>query len=104
MSTLTNTYDPIADIIFSKGLKIESAIIKDRKLTILLNTEQILLVSLKKYKRLSEANVQELRNFKVIARGTGIHWPVLDEDLSLYGFLKDFLNQNVQKKKKLVIA
>jgi len=104
MSTSNKTYDPITDIIFSKGLKIKSAIRKERKLDIVLNNDLILVVSLKNYERLNNANLKELGNFKIIGNGTGLHWPSLDEDLSLYGFLKDFFKQNIEKKKKPVIA
>lgn len=104
MSTSNKTYDPITDIIISKGLKIKSAIHKERKLDIVLNNDLILVVSLKNYERLNNANLKELGNFKIIGNGTGLHWPSLDEDLSLYGFLKDFFKQNIEKKKKLVIA
>jgi hypothetical protein len=104
MSTSNKTYDPITDIIFSKGLKIKSAILTDRKLDIILNNDLILVVSLKNYERLNRATLKELSNFKIIGNGTGLHWPTLDEDLSLYGFLKEFFKQNIEKKKKLVIA
>lgn len=104
MSTSNKTYDPITDIIISKGLKIKSAIHKERKLDIVLNNDLILVVSLKNYERLNNANLKELGNFKIIGNGTGLHWPSLDEDLSLYGFLKEFFKQNIEKKKKLVIA
>lgn len=103
MST-SKTYDPITDIIFSKGLKIKSAIHRERKLDIVLNNDLILVVSLKNYGRLKSATLKEVSNFKIIGNGTGLHWPTLDEDLSLYGFLKEFFKQNIEKKKKLVIA
>lgn len=103
MST-SKTYDPITDIIFSKGLKIKSATHKDRKLDIVLNNDLILVVYLKNYERFNSATLKELSNFKIIGNGTGLHWPTLDEDLSLYGFLKEFFKQNIEKKKKLVIA
>jgi hypothetical protein len=104
MNTSNKTYDPITDIIFSKGLKINSAVLKERKLHIILNTKLVLVVSLKNYERLHNATLKELSNFKIIASGTGLHWPSLDEDLSLYGFLKEYFNQNIQNKRKLVIA
>ena len=104
MSTSNKSYDPITDIILSKGLKIISAILTDRKLDIILNNDLILVVSLKNYERLNSATLEEVSNFKIIGNGTGLHWPTLDEDLSLYGFLKEFFRQNIEKKKKLVIA
>jgi hypothetical protein len=104
MNTLNKTYDPITDIIFSKGLKIKSAIHRDRKLDIVLSNDLILVVSLKNYPLLNNATLKEISNFTIIGNGTGLHWPTLDEDLSLYGFLKEYFKQNIEKKKKLVIA
>jgi len=104
MNTSNKSYDPITDIIFTKGLKIKSATHKDRKLDIILNNDLILVVSLKNYKKLNGAPLEEVNNFKIIGNGTGLHWPTLDEDLSLYGFLKEFFKQNIEKKRKLVIA
>ena len=38
-------------------------------------------------KRLSEANDQERQAFQISPSGYGIHWPLLDEDLSINGLL-----------------
>jgi hypothetical protein len=40
------------------------------------------------YPRLSHATQIEREQFKLIGRGTGIHWPLIDEDLSISGILK----------------
>lgn len=104
MNTSHNTYDPISDIIFSKGLRIESLKIGENRLFILLNTNQLLIDSLENHKKLKNATPDQLNEFRLIAKGTGIHWPSLDEDLSLYGFLKDYITKKIQGQKELVIA
>jgi len=38
--------------------------------------------------RLSEATPEQRQNFQVIGEGEGIHWPDLDEDISIEGMLK----------------
>lgn len=38
-------------------------------------------------KRLSKASDQERNNFQISPGGYGIHWPEIDEDLSLSGLL-----------------
>lgn len=38
--------------------------------------------------RLSEASAAQRANFRVIGTGQGIHWPDLDEDLSVEGLLQ----------------
>jgi len=104
MNTSHNTYDPISEIIFSKGLRIESLLIYQNRLLIFLNTKQVLIDSLENHKRLKNATPDQLKEFRLIANGSGIHWPSLDEDLSLYGFLKDYFTKNFQEQKELVIA
>jgi hypothetical protein len=37
--------------------------------------------------RLSEATPQERTNFRLIGAGQGIHWPDIDEDISIRGML-----------------
>ncbi len=37
--------------------------------------------------RLSEATPQERSNFEIIGDGLGIHWPDIDEDISVEGML-----------------
>jgi Protein of unknown function (DUF2442) len=37
--------------------------------------------------RLSEATPKQRSNFRIIASGQGVHWPNLDEDISVEGML-----------------
>ena len=39
------------------------------------------------YPRLVHATMEERRNWRLIGGGVGIHWPDLDEDLSIEGLL-----------------
>jgi hypothetical protein len=39
------------------------------------------------YPRLKAASPEARKNFRLIGRGEGIHWPEADEDLSLEGML-----------------
>lgn len=47
-----------------------------------------------KYKRLLDGSESARNNFRLIGGGTGIHWPELDEDLSLEGLIRDSQNQD----------
>lgn len=38
--------------------------------------------------KLSKATIEELKDFKISPSGYGIHWRLLDEDLSVNGLLK----------------
>lgn len=40
------------------------------------------------FPRLTDATRQQLENFEILADGEGIHWPDLDEDLSVAGLLR----------------
>jgi hypothetical protein len=44
-------------------------------------------VPLKWYPRLAEGRPGERRNWELIGPGIGIHWPQLDEDISIKGLL-----------------
>ena len=39
------------------------------------------------FPRLSQANAEQLENWELLGDGEGIHWPDLDEDLSVAGLL-----------------
>ena len=100
MSTSRNKYDAIEKIIFDENLSIKNIeIMPDiNKMLVFLSTQYILVFPLSQYKKLKNATKKDLRHFEIIANGTGIHWPALDEDLSLKGFLKDTLHLMVTNR------
>jgi hypothetical protein len=53
---------------------------------------------------LKGADRVQLLKYELIGGGTGIHWPLLDEDLSLKGFLQDELRRVVKSKKGALAA
>ncbi|MEX2568991.1 MAG: DUF2442 domain-containing protein [Cyclobacteriaceae bacterium] len=80
--------DPIDQLIFEEGLRMKS-IWFDRELDliiVLLNNKKLLKRPLSDFKRLFGAKEEQLNRF--VNDGIDIHWPDLDEDLSLRGFLK----------------
>ena len=38
--------------------------------------------------KLRDASLEKVSNIKIICGGTGLHWPDLDEDLSVVGILE----------------
>jgi len=50
--------------------------------------------------RLSEATPEQRQNFQVIGEGEGIHWPDLDEDISIEGMLKGVPAKRLKMKTK----
>ena len=65
---------------------------------ILLNTKAVLHQKLSDYRTLKTASKEQLEQFELIAGGTGVHWQLLDEDLSLKGFLRDELRKVLKPK------
>jgi hypothetical protein len=99
MNTSQNKYDALEQLIFEEGLSIVSVDIhKDLDLMlVILNTKAILRQKISSYKSLSKASSTDLERFELIAGGKGIHWPTLDEDLSLKGFLQQEIRNIVNK-------
>lgn len=52
-----------------------------------LSDGRLLSVPLAWYPKLASADSKALRHFEVSPGGYGVHWPSLDEDLSIKGFL-----------------
>ena len=40
------------------------------------------------FPRLTDATVEQLRHYELLGDGEGIHWPELDEDISVAGLLR----------------
>lgn len=58
-------------------------------LAIVLNSGDVLQARITDYERLKKASNAQLKKWRLIGGGIGIHWEALDEDLSLRGFLRD---------------
>ncbi|MFH1197996.1 MAG: DUF2442 domain-containing protein [bacterium] len=50
--------------------------------------------------KLHEATTEERSHFKISDSGYGINWPLLDEDLSIDGMLKQIKSVKLVRKKK----
>jgi len=107
MSTSANNqFDAIEYLIFNEGLCIETVDIHPELdiMSIYLNTKAVLSQNISAYKLLKGADRVQLLKYELIGGGTGIHWPLLDEDLSLKGFLQDELRRVVKSKKGALAA
>ena len=62
--------------------------ISDDELTVLLADGRKISVPLAWFPRLLHATPIELRNFELLGDGDGIHWPDIDEDISIAGLLQ----------------
>ncbi len=107
MSTLANNqFDAIESLIINDGLRIEALDFHPEQdmMLVILNTKVALNQSLSAYPLLKKADIAQLQQYKLIADGTGVHWPLLDEDLSLKGFLQSELRKVVKPGKGSVVA
>jgi hypothetical protein len=77
MSTLVTERDVFA----------ESVQFSDDSMTIQLDDGRTLSVPLAWYPRLLHGSESERADFQLIGDGEGIHWPSLDEDISVEGLL-----------------
>ena len=94
-------FDPIDKMIFEDGITITSVFFHKELdvMLILLSNRRIIERKISITKTLAQATDKQLQNF-TISR-TGIHWPELDEDLSLRGFLKEEMIKAVQAPARL---
>jgi hypothetical protein len=99
MSTSINKFDALESLIFEEGLKIQTIDFHKELdlMLIVLNTKAILQQKISSYRKLKDASAEDLAYYELVANGTGIHWPGLDEDLSLKGFLQEELRSLVRK-------
>ena len=77
MSTLVTERDVFA----------ESVYFSEDSLTVRLDDGRLLSVPLAWYPRLLDGTEAERENYELIGEGEGIHWPELDEDISVEGLL-----------------
>ncbi len=101
MNTSVNkNFDSIENLIFVEGLRINALDVHPDLdlMTIYLNTQVVLSQLISNYPSLKKAEKDHLLQFELTGGGTGIHWPLIDEDLSLKGFLQDELRKVVKRK------
>lgn len=106
MSTLENNFDAIEKLIYEEGLRIEAVDLHPELdvMLIVLNTKAVLHHRISSYPQLKSAATDILLQYELINSGTGVHWPGLNEDLSLKGFLRDELKNLVKTGKDAAAA
>lgn len=98
MNTSANNFDSIEKMIFEEGIRIETIDFHPELdvMLIILNTKAILKQRISAYPILANAPKSALSQYELIGKGTGVSWPILNEDLSLKGFLRDELRSVVK--------
>jgi hypothetical protein len=64
-----------------------NVVVTEESVTVELDDGRTILVPVAWYPRLLHATPEERNNWRLIARGEGIHWPDLDEDISIENIL-----------------
>ncbi|MBK9273963.1 MAG: DUF2442 domain-containing protein [Flavobacteriales bacterium] len=92
--------DPIERMILREGLRIADVhpYKKLDLLAIVLNSGDVLQARLSDLGTLHKATETQLRQWRLIGGGIGIHWEALDEDLSLRGFIRDSAQQEALRR------
>lgn len=70
-----------------RDLAIQNIVVSDDALTVDLSDGRTLSVPLAWYPRLWHGTEIERNNWRLIGKGVGIHWPDLDEDISVEGLI-----------------
>ena len=70
------------------GLTAEKVVVNAESLIVDLSDGRVLSVPLAWYPRLLHGTRAELQRWRLIGRGSGLHWPALDEDISVEGLLR----------------
>ena len=83
--------DPFDALIFEKGLRMKFIDIHKEVdlMLVVLNNGKVLKLRLSDYPKLKKANKTQLNSWKLISGGIGVSWEVINEDLSVKGFIKD---------------
>jgi hypothetical protein len=77
----------MSTLITERDVFAESVQFSDDSMTVRLDDGRALSVPLAWYPRLLHGNKQEREKFELVGDGEGIHWPDLDEDISIEGLL-----------------
>lgn len=67
--------------------KIRDVFFATRWIIVVLDDDREILVPISWYPRLNNATPEQRMDYEIVSAGTGIHWPQLDEDLGLQGFM-----------------
>jgi uncharacterized protein DUF2442 len=67
--------------------QVRSVTVSKQALSVELVDGRIIMVPLSWYPRLAHGTIRERKNWRLIGQGIGIHWPDLDEDISVENIL-----------------
>jgi hypothetical protein len=74
-------------VVEAESILVQSVSVTDDALVVELTDGRSMSVPLAWYPRLQHGRPEERNNWRIIGGGDGIHWPDLDEDISIAGLI-----------------
>jgi hypothetical protein len=92
--------DPIEIMILEENLRIIDLLVYKKLdlLVVVLNSGDVLQMTISEYPRLKKASEAVIRDWRTIGGGIGIHWEKLDEDISLKGLIRSSTRMEALRK------
>lgn len=89
-----------SSVVDHAGIQATSIEVSDDTITVQLSDGRTLAAPLVWFPRLLHGTTAERNDYRLIGKGTGIHWPVLDEDISVSNLLEGKRSQESQPSLK----
>jgi hypothetical protein len=89
--SIKKSSDPFDKLIFEKNIRIKQFVINKELglIVLLLSNSAVIKVAVKHFPHLKGAIKEELEAAEIRGAGVGLRWPLLDEDISLKGLIKE---------------
>jgi len=92
----------------SRALRATGLICTEKELIVHLQDHRSLVVPLEWFPRLESATPKQRSRWEIIGRGVGIHWPDVDEDISVAGLFDPravaFLQERAKARRKSPVS
>ena len=85
-------------------VRAETVVITDDAISVELSDGRSISAPLAWYPRLLHGTSEERSNWRLVGQGTGIHWPALDEDVSVQNLLSGQASGESQRSLKRWLA
>lgn len=93
-----------SSVVDHAGIQATSIEVSDDTITVQLSDGRTLAAPLVWFPRLLHGTTIERNDYRLIGKGTGIHWPLLDEDISVSNLLEGKRSQESQPSLKKWLA
>ena len=81
----------------NEELRAVDVVISKNHFTLTLKDGRMFKVPFSAHRLLADATESERKQFEIFGNGVGIHWPLVDEDLSVSGLVRDFGDMELKR-------